>query len=242
MSATLVNTTKRTVEEVKLQVDPTWKGVYRVGGVCIFVTGVLFIVGAVSSILLGPAPSGGEPYLKSLATHEVLAQMNFGLFALTDFLLLPGLLALFLALKQVSKNTMLVAAGLFALYIALDLAMTELNSLTLVTLTHQYAAATSDTQRSAYVAAADYALAALPLATFYSYVVSSVGLLITSVVMLKGVFSKPTAFVGIVASIEGMVGGLYVVYPALAALLVPCLIAFGLWGLLAGSRLFKLGK
>jgi hypothetical protein len=242
MSELIVNTNKNTVEEAKIHVDPTWKGVYRAGGICMFVTGLLFIIGAVLSILLGPAPIGGEPYLRELAAHALLAQMNFGLFALTDFLLLPVVMALYLALKQINKNAMLVAAGLIALFIVLDLAITELNALTLVTLTQHYAAATSDTQRSAYVAAADYALATLPLATFYSYVVSSVGFLIISIVMLKGVFSKLTAYVGIVASIEGIVGGFYVVLPALAVFLVPCLIAFGIWSLLAGTRLYKLSK
>ena len=70
--------------------------------------------------------------------------------------------------------------------------------------------------------------------------VSSIGLLIVSLVMLKGVFSKVTACAGIVASVEGIVGGFYMVVPALALLLVPCLIAFGIWSVLAGSTLYKL--
>jgi hypothetical protein len=236
----IVNTNKSTLEEARVRADQSWKGVFRVGGICLLVIGVVYLIGAVLSIILGPPPSSGELYLKSLAGHVILSQVNFGLFAFTDFLLLPAVLALYLALKHLAKNPLLIAAGFLALFLVLDLAITELNSLTLVSLTQHYAAATSDAQRSAYAAAADYALATIPIATFFSYLVSSVGLLITSLVMLKGVFNRPTALLGIVASIEGIVGSFYVFFPTLAGLLVPSLITFGLWALFAGTRMYKL--
>jgi hypothetical protein len=239
----IVNTNNSTVEEAGVRAAPAWKGLYRTGGVCLFLIGVIYIACSLISIVQGSPPvTDSEPYLKSLATHSVSARITFRLFALTDFLLLPAVLALYLALRQIARNAMLVAVALMILFIVLDLAITEMNSLTLVKLTRHYAASTTDMQRSAYTAAEDYALATLPLATFYSFVVSSIGLLIVSVVMLKGVFSRPTAYAGIVASIEGIVGGFYVLLPALALLLIPCLIAFGIWSLLAGLRLCKLGN
>ena len=237
-----VDAKERTIDEARIDVDPTWKGVYKVGGACALAIGLAYFIGAVLSIIIGPPPSGGELYLKSLAGHAVLSQINFGAFALADFLMLPAGMALFLALKHRAKNAMLLGAGIMVMAFVFDLAVTELNSLTLVALTQQYAAATSEVQRSAYVAAADYALATLPIATFCSYVVSSAGLLVISVVMLGGVFSRPTAYLGIAAGIEGIVGGFYIFLPALAVLLVPCLITFGIWLLLTGSRLYALGK
>ena len=39
-----------------------------------------------------------------------------------------------------------------------------------------------------------------------------------------------------------LVGGFYAFLPALATLLVPSLITFGIWSLFAGSRQYKLGK
>ena len=85
--------------------------------------------------------------------------------------------------------------------------------------------------------AAGRALAILPAATFFSYAISSIGLLIVSVVMLRAVFTKITAYAGIVASVEGILGGFYPLFPPLAVLLVPSLIAFAVWALLAGRRL-----
>jgi hypothetical protein len=231
-----------TIEEARSKVDPTWKGIYTVGGICLFISGIIFITVAILSMILGPAPSSTEPYLQSLSAHTVLAQINFGIYALSDFLFLPVILALFLSLKQINKNIMLIAAGLMTLYIIFDFGITELNSLTLVSLTQNYSTAVNDAQRSFILASANYALATLPLATFCSFIVSSIGLIIIGFVMLKGVFNKPTALLAITAGIEGTIGAFYGIVPSLAALLVPALITYGLWALLGGIRLFKLGR
>jgi hypothetical protein len=59
--------------------------------------------------------------------------------------------------------------------------------------------------------------------------------------MLRGVFGKPTAYAGIVAALTGFVGAFYLAYPPLQWLFLPSMIAYGLWGVLAGARLFRLG-
>jgi hypothetical protein len=93
------------------------------------------------------------------------------------------------------------------------------------------------------VATANYALAATAVsAPVYSVVISSFGTLITSLVMLKGVFSKVTAYLGIVASIVSFVYGISLFVPALAMSIVIAFVLAGIWSLLAGSRLCRLGK
>jgi len=233
---------RETVEEALSKVDSTWKGIYRVGGICLFLSGIIFITVAILSMILGPAPSSAESYLQSMASNILVAELNFGLYALSDFLFLPVLLALFLSLKQIHKNAMLIAAGLMALYVIFDFGITEMNSLTLVSLTQNYAAATTDAQRSTILASAGYALATLPIATFCSYFVSSIGLIIVGLVMLKGIFNKPTALLAIAAGIEGTLGAFYGIFPPLAGLLIPALITYGIWALFGGTRLLRLGK
>jgi len=222
--------------------DLSWRGVYKAGGICLLVAGLAIVAVAFLSIVIGPPPSGTEAYLQALAGHAVMAGINFGLFALADVMLLLGAIALYLSLRQVDKNAMLVATALLALFVVMDLAITEVNSLTLVAITAHYGAAATEAARSTSIAAADYALATLPIGTFLSYFVSSVGLLIVSIVMLRGVFSRPTALAGIFASVAGILGGFYPILPPLAILLTPSLIAFGLWSLLAGLRLYQLGR
>ncbi len=241
MSKRVVKKNKPAPDVARSEVDLSWKGLYRIAGICLLVTGPLWIIGAILSVMIGGAPGASEEYLQAVSSHVLLSQINFAIFALTDFLLLPAVLALYFSLKHVNKNAMLIAAALLLTYIFVDLAVTEQNSLSLVVLTQQYAAA-GDVQRSAFAAAANYALASLPLATFYSFFVSSVGWLIVNIVMLKGVYSRFSAFAGIFMSSMGILASFYGLVPLLGLFLSPCLIAFGVWTILVGAQLLRLGN
>jgi hypothetical protein len=243
MNTTIVDSDKSTVEQVVSQVVPSWKTVYRVGGVCLLLFGLIYLTEITLSIFMGgTAPADSVQYLRSLADHANLARLSYGLYSFADILFVPAVLALYLSLKRIAKNPMLLATALIAVFVIVDLAITEASALTIVTLTQHAATAASETQRAAYMASANYALATVPLATFYSWVISSVGVLMISIVMLKGVFSKLTAYIGIAVGIAGTVASFYVFVPALTVLNIPTLVAFGLWCVLAGRRLYQLGK
>ncbi len=242
MGAGIASTRKGAVEASGAGMRPARRGLLRAGGACLLVCGLIYIAGAALSIVIGPPPSGGEPYLRAPAGHAAVSEANFALWVLADVLLLPATLALYLALEPVARNAMLVAAALMVLFAVLDLAVTERVSLALVALARQYTAAASGVQRAAWAAAADHALATLLIATFLSHAVSSVGLLIIGIVMWRGAFGRLAAILGIAAAVEGILGGFYPVIPALALLLVPSLVAFGLWALLAGCRLWALAR
>jgi hypothetical protein len=214
-------------------IDAEWHGLYRVGGLCLLATGVIFMAGAIAGQVMGPPPADADAYLNALAARPRLALALYALFALTDVLLVPATMALYLTLRQTARGAMAVAMGLIALYVFVDLAVTETDSLALVALARHLGGAER--------AAAYFALAILPAATFFSYFISSVGFLIVSVLMLRGPYRRVAAYAGIVACVEGIVGAFYVVYPPLAILLPPCLVAFGLWGVLSGARLWKVG-
>jgi len=212
----------------------------KVGGVCMLGAGAIYAVSAGLSLMIGPAPSGTELYLRSVAQHLLVSRLNFGLWIVSDILLLPAVFALYLLLRPVAKRAMLVGSGLLVLFCVFDAAVTELQSLRLVAYAQYYAAANDSGQQLAYVARAGHTLAVLPVATFISYAVSSLGLLIVSVVMLRAVFPKLAAYAGVIASVEGIVGGFYPLFPSLAVFLIPSLIAFALWALLSGRRLVSL--
>jgi hypothetical protein len=174
-----------------------------------------------------------------------LAQFTYWIFSLADILFIPATLGLYLALKGINKNAMLIAAGLLGFFIILDLGVTELNTLALVSLAESYASASSDALRVAYQAAANWGLATLPIATFFSWVGPSAGFLITSIVMRKGIFGRNTARLGVIVFTLGIVGGFYFLSPGLTILslfLTPILILYGVWLIAVGRRLFKLGR
>lgn len=203
--------------------------------------GVLYYVGMILSLMLGPAPSNGEAYLIALSTHAQLARLNFAVFSAVDMLLIPVTFALYFALKGVSKNAILIASALMILFSVLDLGVTELNSFAAVSLSQSYAGATTDAARASYLAAANYALAALPTATFLSYVISSVGILVIGFVMMRGVFPRIAGAFGIAVGIVGTLGGFYVLVPSLSIYLIVSLALFGIWTTFSGLRLLRLG-
>jgi len=224
-------------------VDPSWKGLYRWGGISALLAGVISFICIALAFRIGALPSGGEAVLKYLSGQTTLAYTIYGLIILADILGILFLLALYLALKGVNKNAMLAATGFEGLGLVLDLGVTVISWIGLITLSQNYAAATSDAQRAAYVAVADYALAVIAVSgPVFSLVTSSIGALIASLVMLRGVFNRATAYLGIAASIVGLVYGISVFGPALTILFIIAILLSGIWYLLVGYRLYRLGK
>lgn len=110
----------------------------------------------------------------------------------------------------------------------------------MLSLSDQYAATTTDTPRTMLLASGQALLTGLQSSTFYvSYILMSTAGLIISSVMLRSnnIFSKVTAYVGILASVLGL--GLFV--PTIGLLLslisvIPTL----MWYILIARRLFRL--
>jgi hypothetical protein len=226
-------------------VDPDGKWLYRVGGISALVLGIAYIVTIPLYVRVGALPSGGEAWLKYLAGNTTVWWAILCLSVLTDLLFVPVALALYLALKGVNRNAMLVATACVGLFVVLDLAVTWPNYASLITLSSHYAAATTDIQRAAYVAAANYASSVLAssLEAVYSIMVLSFGILMIGLVMLKGIFSKSTAYVGLVTGILGIIsvaGPLFVSTLSVTVIITSVLTT--VWVLLVGYRLYRLGQ
>ncbi len=157
--------------------------------------GVLFILSILAGIPAGPAPNGADAYLKYLAGQNQIISLRFGLFALSFISLIPGALSLYLVLKDV-RNYMLLATGFAVVLIPFRILEGTL-LFSQVGLGEAYAAATNETTRTAYIAAYD-------LTRFLGFPVFLIGLLstslwliLTSIVMARGSYSKGMTCLGI---------------------------------------------
>ena len=216
------------------------KWIYKAGGFSLIIVGVSYLIGAILSLIIGPAPSGAIEYMDALAAHKMLSITNFAFFTLADVFLIPASLAAYYALKGVNKKAMTIASALMIIFAVFDAAITEFTSFELVSLTQNFAVATSEAQRLAIMVTANSLLLTLPVITMCSFVVSSVGLFIMALIMLKGNFSKRAALPGLVAGIAGTIGGLYIIVPIFALLIIPSLFAMGMWGIFAGRAIRKI--
>src|SRR5205809_4059629 len=142
-------------------VDHDVKWLYLVGCISALVLGTAYIIIVALYVPVGAPPSGAEARLTYLAGNTTVWWAILGLSVLTDFLFVPVAFALYLALKGVNRNAMLVATGFVGLFVVLDLAVTWSHYASMLILYTNYSRSTDDVQRAGYVAAANYASAVL---------------------------------------------------------------------------------
>ena len=241
--------------------DADWKSLYKVGGVAALIAGVLFRrnlgveIGLFSRHQL---PVTVSDWFALLQSNRLLGLAYLNVFDIVDYALVGLMfLALYAVLRRANKSYMAIATALGFVGIAVYYASNT--AFSMLSLSDQYAAATTDAQRSTLLAAGQAMLAinrftgpgAHPGAGGYlSLLLIAVAGMVTSVVMLRGtVFNRATAYVGILASACDLAYCIaFAFVPAVdSGLLAVCFIpAAGLllmiWHILVGQRLCQLGR
>jgi len=162
-----------------------------------------------------------------------------GLSVFTDFLFMPVAFALYLALKGINRNAMLLATACVGLFVVLDLAVTWSHYASVLILYRNYSAVTDDARRAGYVAAADYASAMLmsPLEIVYAIVTLSSGILLTGFVMLRGKFNKITAYLALATGVLGIAS-----LTGLSLAIIGNALFATAWLFFVGYRLYRLAQ
>jgi hypothetical protein len=219
---------------------------YRVAGISSVVLAAGYLVAIPIYALVGDQPAAGvEAQLAYFAEHAAGWWSIVVLMIATDLLYVPVYFGLYLALKHLNRGLVAMGAAFAAfLFVILDLAVTWTGYSTMIVVGSDYVAATSQAQQAALVAAAAYPAAILqsPIPATYSIVVPALGALFVGVVMLKGVFSRLTAYLALGM---GAVGILYIgsfFIEGLAALRYATGLLAVPFYLLAGVRLYRLGR
>src|SRR5260221_13919098 len=105
-------------------VDPAGTSLFRVGGIAAILLGLAYIITIPVYVQVGAAPSGAEARIQYLVGKTTERWIILGLSVLTDVLFVPVALAVYLALKGLNRNAMLLATALVGLFVVLDLAVT----------------------------------------------------------------------------------------------------------------------
>ena len=237
-----MNTQNRTASGV----DPEGKWLYRVGGIAAIVLVAGYFLAIAIYVWVGDQPAAGvEAQLAYFAEHAAGWWSIVILMVVTDLLLVPIFFGIYLALKHVNRGLMLVALAFKAfLFVILDLAVTWTAFSTMIIAGVQYGAAATEAQRAALAAGAAYASAMMnsPVAGTYGIVIPSLGVLFAGLVMLKGVFSKATAYVAVVTGLTGILWMGSFFNDSLDVIrYINAMLAMAFY-LLAGVRLHKLGR
>jgi Domain of unknown function (DUF4386) len=228
--------------ETEASPDPSWRDLYRAGGVSAVLFVALVLV-AIVLVVVAPPPlnSDGATTLQYVASHKVLYLIEQALWLAPSVFALVVFLALFLALKHLNKSYAALGAlaGIVSWALTLALPTTGGGAPVLVDLSDHYMAATTTAQQTAFATAAEVFIAENNITSAVG-ILTPVGILIISLVMLKGVFPKGVAYLGIVT------GALGIVSEALRPILGPGYIVYGLllpiWFLAVGWKLYRLGS
>jgi quercetin dioxygenase-like cupin family protein len=241
--------------------DSDWRRLYRVGGVAALVAGILFRRNLAAEIgLFSPhkSPVTVSDWFALLQSNRLLGLAYLNIFDLVNYALVALMfLALYAALRRASKSYMAIATALGFLGIAVYFASNT--ALSMLSLSDQYAVATTEAQRTTYLGAGEAMLAINRFSSagshpgsggYLSLLLIAVAGMIISIVMLRSdLFNRATAYVGILASALDLVYCLVFAFvptvdsELLALLFIPAAgLLLMIWHIMVGWRLYRLGK
>jgi hypothetical protein len=208
--------------------DSRWKTLYRAGAVAALVALALYCSQLLILIAGEPYPTTSEGWFALFQRSKLLGLWYLNALDIVSIALLGIMfLAIYVALRRIRPSWMLMALYFAVLGVMVFIVPRAL-TLTVVPLSDLHAAATTEAERAAYVAAWE-ALSHVTTATPQTLgwlLMAVAGLIISLVVVRSGMQSRPfgkaTGFVGIAGSVAafGNYAG-WIFAPALAAVLMP---------------------
>jgi hypothetical protein len=229
--------------------DSAHKSLYKLGGAAAFLV-VVLTLGEVVAHSLYPQPSTVSGWFALFQGNWLIGLLDFwGLEVPMYVMFALVFLALYLVLRKASEGLMTIAVILVLLGTGIFLATN--NPFSMLSLSNQYAAATTDAQRFTFLAAGEAILAqtnqrAVGGFNMALFLVSAAGLITSSVMLQSKSFSRVTAYAGLLAN--GLSLADYVrqalTSSATIALLVilPNALFLVIWYGLVGRRFFQLGR
>jgi hypothetical protein len=219
-----------------------WRTLYVIAGAAALLTVVIIPLQLVVFVLW-PPPLGGSAaaWFALFERSRLLGLLSLDLLLLVDqALLLPIFVALYVALRPASPSLMILATTLALVGTAVYFASGA--AFEMLTLSRHYAAATTEAQRAAALAAGETMLAIYQGTAFdVSYLLQTVAGLVLSAVMLRSrLFRRAVAILGLAGFLVGL--GLFIPGPAGIGLALLSVVFLWGWYLLLGLGFLGLGR
>ena len=224
----------------RVEPDTRWKSLYRVGGVAALFAAAIIPVQLIVFVAWGQ-PHSALGWFAMFRENELAGLLAFEvLFVVNAVVGIATTLSLYVVLRRVNESLMAIALVL-GLVESITIILAR-PAVEMLYLSERYAAATTEAQRAAFLAAGEATWATAHGTAFHvGYNLFSVYLLIVACVMLKnGVFGRATAYAGILAAVLNW--GLYV--PGIGVLLsiLGVFPFYVVWNVLVARRLLQLGR
>jgi len=217
--------------------DTSWSGVIKAGGLSLLAGGIILFMFILSIFVFQvQLPLTAQGFLDNPIPPALL----FSLAALGEFLLMPGVLGIYFSLKDINRNQVFLGTAIWISSIPMFL-VSRGAVISLVTTAGNYAASADVTLRAAYFAAVQFALDLSNAYVIMALDLLGVGGIILGLVMLKGVFGKRAGYLVVLAGALTVLGTFGVILEPLTVGTLFGLILNGVWQVIIGFRLYKLG-
>jgi hypothetical protein len=233
--------------EIPAPVDPSWKTLYKLGGV----TALISLLAAPAEIVIGLFPGVQQILVHTVTVsdwfalfqnHWFLGLRSLGLLNIVGAaLFIPTILAIAHLLRREGAAFAALASIVFFLGTAVYLASSR--AFPMLSLAHQYAASSRDADR-ALLAAAGQALLAEGESRSGILLIEFSFFFISAVMFRSEVFGKITACAGMLAGVLMMVLEVAFMPPQGAGMIVAAGggLAMMTWSFLVGRRLLQMGR
>ncbi len=225
-------------------VDSEWRSLYKIGAIAALTIFVLWLIETIGFSIWFP-PTTVIGYFALFQNNRLLGLFDYYLLDLIGFVFfIPVFLALYVALRRISRSWMTIATAVA--FTGNTIYLVSNTAFCMLSLSNQYAAATTEAQKTIYLAAGQALFTLFNVTNDYlGYIFFSVWGIIISVVMIRsGIFSKPVGFAGIMANTVAL-GSIAVAFLSDTAEIVAIGVSFlflEAWLILFALRLFNLNR
>jgi hypothetical protein len=226
-----------------------YKSLYKLGGVAAWIV-VALTLGEIVGFIFYPQPGTVSDWFTLFQNNKVVGLLAFwGLEVPMYAMFALVFLALYAALRKANPGFVAIALAFALMGVAVFFATN--NPFSMLALSNQYAAATTEAQRATLLAAGQAVLAntgqrAAGGFNAGLFLVTIAGLIASSVMFQAKSFSKTTAYLGILAHALALADYLRqaLTQSEVIALLVilPGALCLMIWHVMVGRRLYQLGR
>jgi hypothetical protein len=221
------------------QAGSSWRTLYRAAGAAALITAVLIPI-QIAVFIAYPFPDTVAGWFRLLQDNPLAGLVDLDLLLVVDNVLLVVIaLAVYVALRRASPSVTTMATGLWLLAIVMVIAANP--AVQMLTLSDQFAVATTEAQRSSALAAGQALLAGWEGTAFQvGYVVGQLAGIMLGMVMLRGnLFGRAVPYALILGNVVGF--GYYLPTVGLAVSACSGVVLWA-WYVLVARRLFQLGR
>lgn len=221
------------------QAGSSWRTLYRAAGAAALITAVLIPI-QIAVFIAYPFPDTVAGWFRLLQDNALAGLVDLDLLLVVDNVLLVVIaLAVYVALRRASPSVTTMATGLWLLAIVMVIAANP--AVEMLSLSDQFAAATTEAQRSSALAAGQALLAGWEGTAFQvGYVVGQLaGIMIGMVMLRSNLFGRAVPYTLILGNVLGF--GYYLPTVGLAISAFSGVVLW-VWYLLVAQRFFQLGR